>query len=502
MRRWAKLNERQLTVLRRTADGEPITAKEPDLSRTVYALRDRGLVSTPRRGGIWVAEVTEAGRFYLARGEYQDSAALVPRTGSSTTGRKAAGATQQSPRALAAELIKRLQEEGGTLHVHDPDEATRALHRRALDAAKRHGLIPEGFRLLHTGRDRGDLILRLEDAAHPDEADWNRIRLSARDLITDPHELAARLREDRHAIDVTDATIRRALDVVRALAEEMLKRGHSIGISRRGKPRGLHAHARGHQYALNVKEELDRVPHVFTEEELQSRKLYTWQRITPEYDEVPSGRLKLELGEGHGVQCWADDKRSRLEDKVRAIVKEVDRRSEADQAAHRAREEAARERAEAWRREEAERQRREAARLAEREEALTRAAERAREEHRRQTFGEALEGWACAAAIRDFCLDLERAAVATPAQEAAIARWVTWARAQANHMDPLQTPTILTDANFDIEPTPAALRRHQGEENQPERELRPGGPSSVRYNDLHPSAWRWERPGRFQWWRR
>ncbi|MBB5774059.1 hypothetical protein HD596_000815 [Nonomuraea jabiensis] len=96
-------------------------------------------------------------------------------------------------------------------------------------------MIPEGFRLLHTGRDRGDLILRLEDAAHPDETDWNRIRLSARDLITDPHELADWLREDRRSIDVTDATIGRALEVVRALAADLLKRGHCIGISRRGK---------------------------------------------------------------------------------------------------------------------------------------------------------------------------------------------------------------------------------------------------------------------------
>ncbi|GAA4049152.1 hypothetical protein GCM10022248_15140 [Nonomuraea soli] len=502
MRRWAKLNERQMATLRRIAEGDPVTAKDSDLARTVYALRDRGLVSTPRTNGVWVAEVTEAGRFYLEHGYYRGATAPRSPTVSSKSGKRSANVRPQSPHALAAELIKRLQDEGGTLHVRDPDEASRALHRRALDAAKRHGLIPEGFRLLHTGRDRGDLILRLEDAAQPDETDWNRIRLSARDLITEPDELADWLREDRRSIDVTDAMIGRALKVIRALADDLLKHGHSLGISRRGKPRGLHAYASGHQYALNIREELDRVPHVYTEEELRSRKLYTWQRVTPEYDEVPSGRLRLELGEGRGLRCWADDKRSRLEDKLRAVVKEIARRAEADQRARLEREKAERERAEKWRRQEEERRRREAERQAARDRERALAADQVREEHRRRVFGQALEGWACAAAIREFCLGLETLAATLPAQEATLTQWVTWARAQADHMDPLHTPSVLTEANFDIEPTPETLSRYLREEGRGERELRPEEPADVRDEDLYPSAWRWGRPGRFQWWRR
>lgn len=502
MRRWAKLNERQMTTLRRIADGESVTAKDSDLARTVYALRDRGLISTPRTDGIWIAEVTEAGRFYLANGYYQGAAALTSPTVSSKTGRRTADIKRQTPRALAAELIKRLQDEGGTVHVHDPDKTTRALHRRALDAAKRHGLIPEGFRLLHTGRDRGDLILRLENEAHPDETDWNRIRLSARDLITDPHELANWLREDRRSIDVTDAMIGRALEAIRALAEGLLQRGHSVGISRRGKPRGLHAHARGHQYALSIKEELDRIPRVYTEEDLRSRRLYAWQRVTPEYDEVPSGRLRLELGDGSGLQCWADDKRSRLEDKIRTVVNAIERLSEADQQARFAREEAQRKRDENWRRQEEEQQRQAAARQEERDKELAQAADQAQEEHRRRAFGQALEGWASAAAIREFCLRLEALSATLPAQEATIARWVTWARAQADHMDPLLTPSVLTEVSFDIEPTAETLHRYLRNEKRGERETRPEEPIEVRYDVLYPSAWRWGRPGRSQWWRR
>nr|WP_157554198.1 hypothetical protein [Herbidospora sakaeratensis] len=503
MRRWAKLNERQIATLRRIADGESVTAKDSDLARTVYALRDRGLISIPRTNGIWIAEVTEAGRFYLANGCYQGTSALTSPTASSKSkSGRAADLKLQTPHALAVELIKRLQKGGGTLHVQDLDEATRALHRRALDAAKRHGLIPEGFRLLHTGRDRGDLILRLEDEAHPDGTDWNRVRLSARDLITDPQELANWLREDRRSIDVTDAMIGRALEVVGALAEGLLPRGHSVGVSRRGKPRGLHAHARGHQYALSIKEELDRVPRVYTEEDLRSRGLYAWQRVTPEYDEVPSGRLRLELGEGSGLQCWADDKRSRLEDKVRTVVNAIERLSEADQQARLAREEAQRQRDEKWRRQEEEQRRQAAARQEERDRELAQAADQAQEEHRRRAFGQALEGWASAAAIREFCLGLEALAATLPEQEATIAQWVTWAREQADHMDPLNTPSVLTEVSFDIEPTAETLHRYLREEKRGERDARPEEPTEVRYDVLYPSAWRWGRPGRSQWWRR
>ncbi len=78
----------------------------------------------------------------------------------------------------ATALIERLQHEGGTVLVESPDEPTRALYRRIIHAAKRHRLVPDGLHLRHTGRDRGDIVIRLyyEDS-RPDDTDWNRIRL-------------------------------------------------------------------------------------------------------------------------------------------------------------------------------------------------------------------------------------------------------------------------------------------------------------------------------------
>lgn len=196
MRRWDKLNERQLLLLQRIGgDDEPVTAANPELANTVYALRVRGLVTTPRKNGVWRAEITDAGRFYLENGCHPETPGL---TGAQTRSQQPKPGSRNKPAPVeagsakprasmpanhAAELIKRLQAEGGTLHIPDPDPGTRARYRSALYAAKQPGIVPEGHHLLHTGRDKGDLIIRLESDDHRDEADWNRIRLSARDLV-------------------------------------------------------------------------------------------------------------------------------------------------------------------------------------------------------------------------------------------------------------------------------------------------------------------------------
>ncbi len=73
-----------------------------------------------------------------------------------------------------------MREQGGTVTIESPDEETRALYRRLVHAAKQHHLVPAGFHLKHTGRNSGDLIVRLSDDSAPDETDWNRVRLNTR----------------------------------------------------------------------------------------------------------------------------------------------------------------------------------------------------------------------------------------------------------------------------------------------------------------------------------
>ena len=63
-----RLSPRQVQVLARLVAGEPISRADSDLRVTVYALRNRGLVVTPRQPGGWVVELTEVGREAAATG--------------------------------------------------------------------------------------------------------------------------------------------------------------------------------------------------------------------------------------------------------------------------------------------------------------------------------------------------------------------------------------------------------------------------------------------------
>jgi hypothetical protein len=365
MQELTRLNDRQVAVLHRIADGaEPVTSRTPGLAQTVYALRARKLVATPWADGGWTAEITDAGRFYAEHGRYPEHLLAAPPARPAPEGRPAGPRATRAPALTAEDLIARVQDAGGTLQVPDPDDRTRAQYRRALHAAKQRGLVPEGFHVLHTGRDQGDLVIRLESDAEPDDTDWNRIRLGARDLITDPAVLAGRLREDRSSVDVSDPLLDRALALAAALAREAGRRGFQLALSRRGKPRGLHLHAGGHQIAVTISEEIDQVPHAYTAAEMRDRRIYAWQRVQPETDPVPSGRLRIELRAPRSTRAWADDNRALVETTVSAIIKaagqmaaEADRAREAWEKEHAAEREALRAQVAAHEREEARRAR-------------------------------------------------------------------------------------------------------------------------------------------------
>ena len=407
------------------------------------------------------------------------------------------------PSSHAASLIEQVRAEGGTLHIPDPDSGTRARYRSALDAAKKSGIVPAGCHLLHTGRDKGDLIIRLESDDHRDETDWNRIRLSARDLISAPGELAARLREDRASLDVSEAVLPHALKVVQGLAEEAGRCGYRLAISKRGKPRGLHVHVKGQQFPVVITEECDEVPHQYTEEELKRDRRYTWQRVQPTTDSVPSGRLRLEVRGTRGeTRVRADDRRGPLEAKIKTLVKDI---GDLVDAAEQARLEQQRAH-EAWlvdmRKAEDERKREEAGRRARQEAAQASARGKALEDHRLDVISRALGAWDSARAIREFCGEMEAAIEhSDPEQRTALRKWVGYATRLADSIDPVKAPGVLADAAFDIELGPADLEPYL--QRGPDGHGREPGPQrQVTYDDLYPSGWRWGRPGRAQWWRR
>ncbi len=160
-------------MLRRIADGDDLS--DPDvvsLRLSARALASRGLVTVSRRDG-WRATITDAGRSYVQHGHHpelpvtgdqgdrassDDDSAATKRVRSDKAGRDA-GATareRRPPHATAAiaaqrrqaaeELLAALQRDG-QMTIEDATAEQRNDLRRAIDFAKRHGLVPDGKRL-------------------------------------------------------------------------------------------------------------------------------------------------------------------------------------------------------------------------------------------------------------------------------------------------------------------------------------------------------------------
>ncbi len=69
MQRWDPLSERQLLLLKRIGDGDDLSNVEGVSYRiSTRSLQTRGLVHISRRGGVWRAQITDAGRFYIDQG--------------------------------------------------------------------------------------------------------------------------------------------------------------------------------------------------------------------------------------------------------------------------------------------------------------------------------------------------------------------------------------------------------------------------------------------------
>jgi len=468
MQRWDQLNDRQLVVLRRIGAGtDPVTAKNPDLAKTVRALHGRGLVAMPRQDGIWTAEITEAGQFYLEHGHHPDKPQAKPAA-------KPPAPPVPSQRLpddkdiRAAVLIDRLRQEGGTLRIPDPDDETRRQYRSTISLAKRRGLVPAGHHLLHTGRDTGDVIIRLERDAERDETDWNRIRLEARDIVTDPHLVTAGLTEDRYTVDVPEQLLPRALGLAEALSERLRRyRGYKLGFSRRRRPPGLFIYARGCQFPVRITE-----------------------------TDVDSGRLKItvEVSPDGTARSWSDDQHSPVEDTVSAMAEDFEPVAVAAEQRRIARERAEAEQDERWRREDEARER-------EWKTAVSGARREARLKYRQGTFADAFDDWHAAQRIRDFCSALERAAAKADGKQATtITRWVTWGRAQADRIDPATTLAVLGTADFTFNPGPDDLRPFLDgwSPEEPEREWRPPTEHHAE-PQAEPPPWN---PRRNQWWLR
>lgn len=471
MHRWATLNDRQLTLLRRIAAGEDPGAQDPGMRRSTYALRDRGLAAVSRQGGGWRAQATEAGRFYLERGYHPEHPTLgvtlvdaskapvaVATSGgraskpSATAGEGKQTTTRKKPsapyrdrpillarRVQATKLVERLVAERHVV-ISQPDEDEITEWRRVIDFAKRHGLAPpnkriEKQRLWNAGR---DLQISLVDGAHANSGrtsleDIPRVPVPAQ--LRSPHPVVAALRDSERRLLMPPALRRRALLLLQGLAAEAERRKYKVRQPSVPDSDQRSAHYyNGRYFPASCREgALEIVITGFT-------YTVTVKKEFPQSaDPDRSQQLALDLGYGRSKRRhqWGDRKRSKLEDVLGVVLRELETRAVEDRQRQLDEKRAKEERRIRW------------------EAAMDSAKEKAAQAHFGAILREQAKQWREAHALRQYCDALKRrlnvAAGEDPDVESARA-WLRWARDYAETLDPLtQLPTMPSGLEFEPE---------------------------------------------------
>jgi hypothetical protein len=386
------LTEQQLDVLRWVAQGCPDGVMQGYSHRiSAAALRGRGLVKTSGRGETWTAKITPAGRDYLHQAQRPDA----PRP-------------RQPNTSVTAQLIDDLVAAGGTLRFprvsyYNPDGVD---YEQRARLAQQFGKVPDDKRLVV--KPISGKVVRY-------------------------HPLVARFRNSADRRAISRAALPRVLRILHGLIVEAERRGHRVELDRAD---NVVITVGGCSTTVAVSES-GLPPRDSWEKQNRTVTRYGHhreERLPPrtQYEANATGRLTLALTSGHSGRpsSWSDRRSWTLEDKLPALLRELEIR--AVEAEHR-RQEAAR-------------------RAAERRRAWQAAMDQARalhaQDHRRQALDAQIKRWRQAEDIRAYCA----AADAAHPDDTATTQWISWARAHADTLDPLRAAPHAPPAPESVSP--------------------------------------------------
>jgi hypothetical protein len=288
------VNELQVKVLRWLADGSPADRAPTAGSvykTSAYALQGRGLAAVDRRRGTWRAEITDAGRYYLAHGTYP---AAKP-----TVKPKLARPRPQRLRAAPPTATKQQV----TTDAHAGRPATQSDDTRSVDASK----------------------------------------LPVVSQIRKPHPAIRELLDHPKRIDLPAEARRRVQLISHTLVQEALRRGWKVtavnsqirdrwpsGRERWWPSNDLFRIDAGEQeVGIQFRMKTTRIDHVDTPEEARKRADGQYVFI-PRYDYRPTDVLRLFLYDStHHVASWEDTARIPLESRLAAVLDRIDQATKA-----------------------------------------------------------------------------------------------------------------------------------------------------------------------------
>lgn len=466
-----QLSPAQTKVLSWIGDGCPDNVMTDFTYKTTsYVLRDRGLITVSKKGGVWHAALTDAGRTLLGNPDALPLRAMaVPRktTGSprsptmsritkaqpalptSELDRPARSAPATKRPSVLEQLIADVIAAGGALEVV---EGSGQPNRQArVSAAIRAGKVPAGklLTLSYEPHRHGKRVIRLEDPPAWMTAELKPI--TVRESLRSPQPVVAKLRSDDMVLPMKPPVRNRALRLLDAVARESARRGYEPRIPDRDRwnqtpqPKGvLLITIHGHVIGLTVTEQRDKVPHVPTASELRDAARYSFMRIRTS-DQVPNGRLEIVVtnGQQYRQSAWRDGERTQIEDCLAQILQEMELRADHFEQLRQA---------EVLRRETAKR---------DWEAAFEKARGRMEEAHRSSVLTEQLERWQSCAQL-DSYIQAMTAAVRVMNDEskrAAAKDWISWTRSYRSKLDPLSQELRIPAAP---RPTPENMKPFLG----------------------------------------
>jgi len=225
-------------------------------------------------------------------------------------------------------------------------------------------------------------------------------------------------------IRVSPAMLNRALRIIDGLLRGLEANGYPIKVDLDRKP-SIYAEIEEEQIDFSIKEKTRRVAHVVTEKEFREQEKHSWMRPL-RWDYIPTGKLSLHNDVWGATGCrkkWSDTSSKSLEDMLNDFVIGAIRAARVLKQEQLKRENERKRWEEECRMREEERQRIEVER------------QRLRELENQAQF------WARSEQLRAYIRAVETAASKQPLLnelQEELAKWVLWASAYADRLDPLQ----------------------------------------------------------------
>lgn len=324
-----------------------------------------------------------------------------------------------SRRQALPDLLGEVQAAGGTLVVPQPSKEDRHIYLGAFQRLIRAGMVPEGQRMRHRGRESGDLIFWLETDDPAERARQlerkARGRMELPDRIDDPHKLFERR---IRSAQTNNRPIDRKVILAHILATEFESRGFKVS----GTETQLNVTTEDKiAFTFDIADQTDKMPELGRD---GSQKTDIWGEL--KWVNVPNGKVQVTRSSPYHRRSWADRSRWSIADKIPEILAYAESEVAEERSRRVAEEKRHQERVAQW------------------EAAVPKAAEAHKRAWNHKRASKQVKAWQRATKWRSYAAAVTTAAQDLPQdQQADALAWANWLNDEADKTDPTRDSSDL-----------------------------------------------------------